>query len=156
MSNPDPELSQIDAEIERLRQARPKDEADPKCVEIDTGITGLQWLREKLVNSSGPQVMTGIGDQGQRVDVQAMREKWEKHKVYKAVPEGAQMMLHLLPRGAQHAASPEDANALLEKLVEVLEFVWPTSSAQEHTAVTVGKIVVLVPKEAGVPPRHSV
>jgi hypothetical protein len=156
MSNPDPELSQIDAEIERLRQARPKDEADPKCVEIDTGITGLQWLREKLVNSSGPQVMTGIGDQGQRVDVQAMREKWEKHKVYKAVPEGAQMMLHLLARGAQHAASPEDANALLEKLVEVLEFVWPTSSAQEHTAVTVGKIVVLVPKEAGVPPRHSV
>ncbi len=156
MSNPDPELSQIDAEIERLRQARPKDEADPKCVEIDTGITGLQWLREKLVNSSGPQVMTGIGDQGQRVDVQAMREKWEKHKVYKAVPEGAQMMLHLLARGAQHAASPEDANALLEKLVEVLEFVWPTSSAQEHTAVTVGKIVVLVPKEAGVPLRHSV
>jgi len=156
MSNPDPELSQIDAEIERLRQARPKDEADPKCVEIDTSITGLQWLREKLVNSSGPQVMTGIGDQGQRVDVQAMREKWEKHKVYKAVPEGAQMMLHLLARGAQHAASPEDANALLEKLVEVLEFVWPTSSAQEHTAVTVGKIVVLVPKEAGVTPRHSV
>src|SRR5256885_6169086 len=66
MSSPDAELPRIDAEIERLRQARPKDEADPKCVEIDTGITGLQWLREKLVNSSGPQVMTGIGDQGQR------------------------------------------------------------------------------------------
>jgi len=55
MSSPDAELPRIDAEIERLRQARPKDEADPKCVEIDTSITGLQWLRNRVTNSSGPK-----------------------------------------------------------------------------------------------------
>lgn len=65
------------------------------------------------------------------------------------------MMLHLLARGAQHARSQEDANALLAKLVEILEFVWPTGPAQEHTAVRVEKIMILVPKEAGVPLRQD-
>jgi len=149
-------LSQIDAEIEKLRQQKPKDAADPKCAQIDASITGLQWAREKYVNStSGDRTLHSIGDRGQLLDVQAMQAKWEKHKMYKAVPEGAQMMLHLLARGAQHARSQEDANALLAKLVEVLEFVWPTR-VQEHTAVTVGKIVILVPKEAGVPLREGV
>jgi hypothetical protein len=120
-------------------------------VEVDTSITGLQWLRERLIKSSVPQVMMGIGDQGQCVDVQAMREEWAKHKMYRAVPEGAHATLHILARGAQYARSPEDANALLAKLVEVLEFVWPTDSVQEHTAVSIGRVVVLVPKEASVP-----
>jgi hypothetical protein len=66
------------------------------------------------------------------------------------------MMLHLLARGAQHARSQEDANALLAKLVEILEFLWPTGSGQEHTAVRVEKIVILVPKEAGVTLRQDV
>ena len=149
MDNQADPLSQIDAEIEKLRQQKPEDAADPKCAEIEAGITGLQWLREKYVNNtSGDQPLRSIGDRGQLLDVQAIRENWEKHKMYRAVPEGAHMMLHLLARGAQHAASPEDANALLAKLVEVLEFVWPTSGVQEHSAVIVGKIVVLVPLPA--------
>jgi hypothetical protein len=156
MSSPDAELPRIDAEIERLRQARPKDEADPKCVEIDTSITGLQWLRNRVTNSSGPQVMIGIGDQGQRVDVQAMREEWAKHKMYRAVPEGAHATLHILARGAQSTRSPEDTSALLAKLVEVLEFVWPTDAVQEYTAVSIGKVVVLVPKVSGVTLRQGI
>jgi len=156
MDNHADPLSQIDAEIEKLRQQRPSDESDPKCAEIDTSITGWQWAREKYVNStSGDRTLRSIGDRGQLLDVQAIREKWEKHKMYRAVPDGAHMMLHLLARGAQHARSQEDANALLAKLVEILEFVWPTGSAQEHTAVRVEKIVILVPKEAGVPLRQD-
>ena len=98
----------------------------------------------------------GIGARGERVDVQAIRAQWTKHKMYRAVPEGAQATLHILARGAQYARSLEDANALMAKLVEVLEFVWPTNSVQEHTAVSIGKIVVLVPKEAGVPLRQDI
>ena len=157
MDNQADPLSQIDAEIEKLRQQKPEDAADPKCAEIEAGITGLQWLREKYVNStSGDQPLRSIGDRGQLLDVQAIRENWEKHKMYRAVPDGAHMMLHLLARGAQHARSQEDANALLAKLVEILEFLWPTGSAQEHTAVRVEKIVILVPKEAGVTLRQDV
>jgi hypothetical protein len=132
------------------------DRSPPKCAEIDTSITGWQWAREKYVNgTSGHRTIHDIGDRGQGVDIQAMREQWEKHKMYRAVPEGAHMMLHLLARGAQHARSQEDANALLAKLVEILEFVWPTGPAQEHTAVRVEKIMILVPKEAGVPLRQD-
>jgi hypothetical protein len=156
MDNHADALSQIDAEIEKLRHQKPKDATDPKCAEIDAGIAGLQWLREKYVDStSGDRTLRSIGDRGQFFDVQAMRERWEKYKMYRAVPEGAQGMLHLLARGAQHARSQEDANALLAKLVEILEFVWPTGSAQEHTAVRVEKIVILVPKEAGVTLRQD-
>jgi hypothetical protein len=143
-NNADP-LSQIDAEIEKLRHQKPEDAADPKCAEIDAGIIGLQWLREKFVNStSGNQTFCSIGDRGQFLDVQALRENWEKYKMYRAVPEGAQTMLHLLARGAQHAASLEDASALSEKLVQVLEFVWPTSSGP-HTAFNVANVMVLIP-----------
>ena len=156
MDNHTDPLSQIDAEIEKLRQQRPKDEFDPKCAEIDTSISGWQWAREKYANStSGDRTLRSIGDRGQFLDVQAMREQWEKHKMYRAVPDGPETMLHLLARGAQHARSQEDANALLEKLVEVLEFVWPTNSRQRYTAVGVEKIVILVPKEAGVSLRQD-
>jgi hypothetical protein len=37
-----------------------------------------------------------------------------------------------------------------------LEFVWPTDAVQEHTAVNIGKIVVLIPKEAGVTLRQDI
>ena len=155
MDNHADPLSQIDAEIEKLRQQRPSDESDPKCAEIDTSIIGWQWAREKYANStSGDRTLQSLGNRAQFLDVQAIRQKWEKHKMYRAVPEGAQGMLHLLARGAQHARSQEDANALLEKLVEVLEFVWPCSRSQ-HTAVSIGKIVVLVPEEAGVTLRQD-
>jgi hypothetical protein len=141
MDNHTDPLSQIDAEIEKLRQQRPKDESDPKCAEIDIGISGWQWAREQYVDStSGDQTLRSIGDRGQFLDVQDMREQWEK-----AVPHGPQTMLHLLARGAQHARSQEDANALLEKLVEVLEFVWPTNSRQRHTAFNVENVMVLIP-----------
>jgi hypothetical protein len=85
-----------------------------------------------------------------------MREEWAKHKMYRTVPEGAHATLHILARGAQYARSPEDAGALLAKLVEVLEFVWPTDTVQEHTAASIRKIVVLVPKEAGVTLRQGI
>jgi hypothetical protein len=116
------------------------------CAEIDASITGLQWLREKYVNSTrGDRVIHAIGNQGQGIDVRALQEKWEKHKMYRAVPEGAEQMVHLLARGAQYAAMPEDRNALLKKLVEVLEFVWPTSGVQQHSAFNVANVVVLIP-----------
>jgi hypothetical protein len=144
-NNADP-LSQIDAEIEKLRQQKPEDATDPKCAEIDAGITGWQWAREKFVNStSGDQTLRSIGDRGQFLDVQTMREQWEKHKMYRAVPDGPETMLHLLARGAQCAGSKGDASALLEKLVEVLEFVWPTNSHQRHTAFNVENVMVLIP-----------
>jgi hypothetical protein len=149
-NNADP-VSQIDAEIEKLRQQRPKDESDPKCAEIDTGISGWQWAREKFVDSTSGDRSGSIGDRGQFLDVQDMREQWEKHKMYKAVPEGPQMMLHLLARGAQHARSQEDANALLAKLVEILEFVWPTGSRQRHNAFNVENVMVLIPVGDGEP-----
>jgi len=100
----------------------------------------------KYANStSGDRTLRSIGDRAQFFDVQAMRENWEKYKMYRAVPDGPQTMLHLLARGAQHARSQEDANALLEKLVEVLEFVWPTNSRQRYTAFNVESVMVLVP-----------
>ncbi len=64
-------------------------------------------------------------------------------------PRGAPSTLHILARGAQYATSLEDVKALVVKLVEVLRFVGPTESVQEHTAVSLGKALILVPKEAG-------
>src|ERR1700736_4521779 len=91
MDNHADALSQIDAEIEKLRHQKPNDAADPKCAEIDAGITGLQWLREKYVDStSGDRTLRSIGDRGQFFDVQAMRENWEKYKMNKAVTEGTE------------------------------------------------------------------
>jgi len=54
-NNADP-LSQIDAEIEKLRQQKPKDESDPKCAEIDAA--------SQLGNGRGKNMRTapaGIG-----------------------------------------------------------------------------------------------
>jgi hypothetical protein len=59
--------------------------------------------------------------------------------------------IHALGFGLQ-----EDANVLMAKLIEVLEFVWPTGAVQEHIAVSIGKIVVLVPKQAGVTLRQDI
>jgi hypothetical protein len=127
-------LSQVDAEIEKLRQERSKkDEANR--TEIDASITGLQWLRDKVINGSGSQLLMGIGGRGERVDVQAMRAKWEKHKMYGAAPKGAHATLHILARGAQYAHSPEDASALLAKFVEVLEFVWLLARSQSDVTL---------------------
>jgi len=156
MDNHADPLSQIDGEIEKLRQQKPNDESDPRCADIDASITWLQWVREKFENSTnGDRTFHSIGARGELLDVQAIRDKWQKYKMYRAVPEGAQMMMHLLARGAQGARSQEDVNALLAKLVEILEFVWPSSSG-EHTVVRVGKIVILVPKAAGVPLQQDI
>ena len=51
MDNHTDPLSQIDAEIEKLRQQKPEDAADPKCAEIDAGITAWQWARENMLTA---------------------------------------------------------------------------------------------------------
>ena len=50
-----------------------------------------------------------IGDHN--VDVQAMREGWEKSKVYSVVPEEVSLSLQMLIRAAQRANSREETSA---------------------------------------------
>jgi hypothetical protein len=87
------------------------------------------------------KVMTGtfkIGDQG--VDVQAMRERWEKSKVYSVVPEEVSTSLNMLVRTAQRAKSPAE-NKEIEKMVEVFKWAWP--SGLEFDAVPCNEFTIM-------------
>jgi hypothetical protein len=128
MDNDAAVLAQIDTQIEQLRQARLKDETDPRCAEIDANITH------------------GLGYRGENVNVQDMRERWDKNKVYTVAPQGVQVTLHLLIRAAQHAQSPEVVGSLLAKIEEVLEWTWPTSTPREMTIIKHEQVEILLPK----------
>jgi hypothetical protein len=66
-------LAKIDAELDRLRRERP-DGADPACAEIDANITGLQFMRDKVMNASSGGTLTNIGHTGELLDIEALRE----------------------------------------------------------------------------------
>jgi hypothetical protein len=83
-----------------------------------------------------------IGDHG--VDVQAMRERWEKSRVYSVVPEEVSLSLNMLVRAGQRAKSPEESKAILEKMVEVFEWAWP--SGIEFDAVPCKQFTIMVPR----------
>ena len=91
------------------------------------------------------RVMTGtskIDDHG--VDVRAMRERWEKSKVYSVVPEEVSTSLNMLVRGAQRAKSPAESKEILEKMVEVFKWAWP--SGIEFDAMPCNEFTIMVPK----------
>ena len=77
------------------------------------------------------------------IDVQAMRERWEKSKVYSVVPEEVSASLHMLVRAGQHA-SLEEIKPILEKMVEVFTWAWP--SGIEFDAVPCKQFTIMVPK----------
>ena len=79
------------------------------------------------------------------VDVQAMRERWEKSKVYSVVPEEVSLSLHMLVRAAQRAKSPEETKPILEKMVEVFKWAWP--SRIEFDSVPCKQFTIMVPRE---------
>ena len=73
-----------------------------------------------------------------------MRERWEKSKVYSVVPEEVSLSLHMLVRAAQRAKSPEETKPILEKMVEVFTWAWP--SGIEFDAVPCKQFTIMVPK----------
>ena len=83
-----------------------------------------------------------IDDHG--VDVRAMRERWEKSKVYSVVPEEVSVSLNMLVRAAQRAKSPAESKEILEKMVEVFKWAWP--SGIEFDAVPCNEFTIMVPK----------
>jgi hypothetical protein len=96
------------------------------------------------------RVMTGtskIDDHG--VDVRAMRERWEKSKVYSVVPEEVSVSLNMLVRAAQRAKSPAESKEILEKMVEVFKWAWP--SGIEFDAVPCNQFTIMVPKNKPAP-----
>jgi hypothetical protein len=84
-----------------------------------------------------------IGDHD--VDVQAMRGRFEKSKVYSVVPEEVSLSLHMLIRAAQRANSPEETKPILEKMVEVFMWAWP--SGIEFDSVPCKQFTIMVPRE---------
>ena len=92
------------------------------------------------------RVMTGtskIDHHG--VEVRAMRERWEKSKVYSVVPEEVSTSLNMLDRAGQRAKSPEETKVILEKMVEVFKWAWP--SGIEFDAVPCKQFTIMVPRE---------
>jgi hypothetical protein len=83
-----------------------------------------------------------IGDHG--VDVQAMRERWEKSKVYSVVPEEVSLSLNMLVRAGQRAKTPAESKEILEKMVEVFEWAWPNGI--EFDTVPCNEFTIMVPK----------
>ena len=83
-----------------------------------------------------------IGNHG--VDVQAMRERWEKSRVYSVVPEEVSLSLNMLVRAGQRAKSPAESQEILEKMVEV--FKWARPSGIEFDAVPCKQFTIMVPK----------
>ena len=79
------------------------------------------------------------------VDVQGMRERWEKSKVYSVVPEEVSLSLHMLVRAAQRAKSPEETKPILEKMIEVLQWAWP--SGIEFDSVPCRQFTIMVPRQ---------
>jgi hypothetical protein len=78
------------------------------------------------------------------IDLPAMRERWEKSKVYSVVPEEVSLSLNMLVRAAQGAKSPTESKAILEKMVEVFKWAWP--SGIEFDAVPCNQFTIMVPK----------
>jgi hypothetical protein len=90
--------------------------------------------------------MTNTYEIGERevIDVPAMRERFEKSKVYSVVPEEVSVSLHMLVRAAQRAKSPEETRVILEKMVEVFKWAWP--GGIEFDAVPCNQFTIMVPK----------
>jgi hypothetical protein len=89
--------------------------------------------------------MTGtskIDDHG--VDVRAMRERWEKSKVHSVVPEEVSTSPNMLVRAGQRAKSPAETQEILEKMVEVFKWAWP--SGIEFDAVPCKQFTIMVPR----------
>jgi hypothetical protein len=79
------------------------------------------------------------------IDVPAMRQRWEKSKVYSVVPEEVSLSLQVLIRAAQRAKSPEETKPILEKMVEVFKWAWP--SGVEFDSVPCKQFTIKVPRE---------
>jgi hypothetical protein len=73
-----------------------------------------------------------------------MRERWEKSRVYSVVPEEVSLSLNMLVRAGQRAKSPEESKAILEKMVEVFKWAWP--SGIEFDAVPCKQFTIMVPR----------
>jgi hypothetical protein len=67
-----------------------------------------------------------IGKRGEGIDVGAMCEQCEKSKVYSVVPEEVSLSLNLLVRARQRAKTPEESKEILETMVEIFKWAWPS------------------------------
>lgn len=87
--------------------------------------------------------LQSMGEYGETLDVQALREQWAKNQEYCVAPRGTPGVLHLLLFAAQHNThSPEDLNRCLAKVTEVLEAVWPVGKPRSTTLIPHGKAVI--------------
>ena len=81
-------------------------------------------------------------------------EQAGKAQDVQGLPEGAQTLFTSL-LAARNTQCLWRMRGRSSELAEILEFVWPTRCVQEQPAVSVGKAVILGPKEAGVERRKA-
>ncbi len=82
-------------------------------------------------------------------EVSTIKEKWEANKVYCVAPKDVRVPLHLLVVAALDAPTPELAKRYVQKIAEIVEWVWPTNTRQRFDVYQLGDVMVEIPTKKG-------
>jgi len=69
-----------------------------------------------------------------------------QQKVYCVAPQGIQISLHLLVKGASMASTQEGARPYLDRMEALLELAWPMSTPRGVEIVPHKGLQIIVPK----------
>lgn len=78
-------------------------------------------------------------------EVEVLRGKWEASRVYCVAPQDVRMPLHMLAKAGLGSATLEDAKLYLQKINDILEWVWPGNTRQRFDAYQLGDATVEIP-----------
>ena len=78
--------------------------------------------------------------------IEEVRQEWEREKVYCVAPRALPASLHLLVKGMQMTQTPEQAKPFLDRMQELLEMAWPTSTPRGMEMVSHKGFQIIVPK----------
>ena len=78
--------------------------------------------------------------------IEEVKQEWDSQKVYCVAPQGIQISLHLLVKGASMASTQKEARSYLDKMEALLELAWPMSTPRDVEIVPHKGFQIIVPK----------
>ena len=87
-----------------------------------------------------------LDDKASNFNLQDVKDRFVQNPVYVALPQESHMFLQILVRHAQQAGTLEDAQSILTKVVEVMEWAWPLGVPQKMTEITHDGMRIRLPR----------
>lgn len=78
------------------------------------------------------------------LDVDFLKSEFEAHRVYCVAPKDVKMPLHMLVKAAR-VSGLEDTKRYLEKIDNILEWIWPTNTRLRFDVYKLGDVDVELP-----------